>query len=96
MASSVFSRALILLSISAVCFGRSVNIEKVSIEDDSPIASRKQAKFSGHLPYPLKLGAFNIKTFGKSKMSDDEVADYITQVQYMFKCINSSIRVENR
>ena len=84
MATSVFSAALLLLSISVVCYTRSVNIEKVSIEDDSPIASRKQAKFSGHLPYPLKLGAFNIKTFGKSKMSDDEVADYITQVQYMF------------
>ena len=35
------------------------------------------------LPYVLRIGAFNIKTFGTKKMEDEEVAGWITEVQVL-------------
>ena len=71
----------LLLYMTTVCYSRTIVEEKhLSDETDSDTGNKQAAKSARHLPYALRLCAFNIKTFGKSKMSDTEVANMITQV----------------
>ena len=90
MKTAVWFGAAIFLYASNVSFSRSIADPKsLSGQTKCTCSETVQISESGDmhaqvgdgLPHVLRIGAFNIKTFGKSKMSDAEVADYITQVR---------------
>ncbi|KAL4226027.1 Deoxyribonuclease-1 [Mactra antiquata] len=60
----------------------------ISDLDDSPL----QAKAFDFLPHVLRIGAFNIQTFGRAKMSDPFVAGIIRDVERR----NNDERVPNK
>ena len=83
MKTAVWFGTAIFLYISNVSFSRTTDDPKsLSGQTKCTCSDTVQISESGDsLPHVLRIDAFNIKTFGKSKMSDAEVADYITQVR---------------
>ena len=71
---------MLLCMMTTVCYSRAIVEEKHLSDATDSNAANRAARSVQHLPYALRLCAFNIKTFGISKMSDTEVADIITQV----------------
>ena len=62
---------------------RSLTAPKTLSDESKYPAQVREAvgKVGDPLPHVIRIGAFNIKTFGRAKMSDAEVAGYITQVR---------------
>ena len=75
--------AAVLLCILNNSDARSLTDSKTLSGESKYHAQVREAvgKVDDPLPHVIRIGAFNIKTFGRAKMSDAEVAGYITQVR---------------
>ena len=90
MKAAVWFGVAVFLCVATLAFARSLadskNLSgqtKCTCSETGQVSETgdNQAQVGDGLPHVLRIGAFNIKTFGAAKMRDAEVAGYITQVK---------------